>query len=145
MGRRLVIIGAAAGLAASGGCDTVDVGAPLAEVNACRPKQAFFVEQIWPNFLARDYGGKHCYDGGCHDAASGRALVLTPPTSAAAVPLPPDWAAIYRSATEQLRCTNVDASPLLMRPDGRQTHGGEKLIEPNGPEATLVKMWVVAR
>jgi len=126
-------------------CGTVDVGPPLADVNACRPSQAFFVEQIWPNFLNKDYNGKRCSDRSCHDAGSGRQLVLTPPTSAAAVPLPPDWAAVYKSVTEQLLCTNVDSSPLLTRPDGRQTHGGSKLIDPNGAEATLIKMWVVAR
>jgi len=126
-------------------CNTVDVGPPLADVNACRPSPAFFVEQVWPNFLAKDYNGKRCSDRSCHDAGSGRQLVLTPPTSAGAVPLPPDWAVIYRSTTEQLLCTNVESSPLLARPDGRQTHGGMKLIEPNGPEATLVKMWISAR
>src|SRR5207253_5779326 len=46
-------------------CDTVDLGPALADVNACRPSQSFFTEQIWPNFLAKDYGGKHCYDARC--------------------------------------------------------------------------------
>jgi hypothetical protein len=126
-------------------CGTVDVGPPLADVNACRPSQAFFVGQIWPNFLAKDYGGKRCSDRTCHDSGSGRQLRLTMPTSAGTVPLPADWAVLYRSVTEQLLCTNVDSSPLLTRPDGRQTHGGGKLIEPRGAEATLVKMWVSAR
>ena len=49
-----------------------------------RPSQTFFVEQVWPNFLSKDYGGKHCSDASCHDAGSGRQLVLTPPTSATA-------------------------------------------------------------
>jgi len=129
----------------SAACNTVDVGPPLADVNACRPSPSFFVEQIWPNFLSKEFNGKKCSDRSCHDAGSGRQLVLTPPQSAGTVPLPPDWALIYRSTTEQLLCTNVDSSPLLTRPDGRQTHGGSKLIEPNGPEATLVKMWVNAR
>jgi len=128
-----------------GACDTVDVGPPLADVNTCRPSQAFFVEQIWPNFLAKDYAGKRCSNAGCHDAASGRQPALTPPTSPAAVPLPPDWAAVYRSVTEHLLCTDVGSSRLLTRTDGRQTHGGGKLIEPNGAEATLVKMWVGMR
>jgi hypothetical protein len=142
MKRHFPLLGATLLLVA---CDTVDVGPPLADVNACRPKPSFFVEQVWPNFLAKDYGGKRCSDRTCHDSGSGRQLVLTPPTSAGTVPLPPDWALVYRSVTEQLLCTNVDSSPLLTRPDGRQTHGGNKLIEPNGPEATLVKMWVNAR
>ena len=47
--------------AAAVACETVDLGPPPADVNACRPSQAFFIEQIWPNFLAKEYdGGKHC-------------------------------------------------------------------------------------
>jgi hypothetical protein len=140
MRRALVVL-----LLLSAACNTVDVGPPLADVNACRPSPSFFVQQIWPNFLTKDFGGKHCSDRTCHDAGSGRQLVLTAPTSAGMVPLPPDWAVLYKSVTEQLRCSNVSSSPLLARPDGRQTHGGGKLIEPDGAEATLVKMWVEAK
>jgi predicted CxxxxCH...CXXCH cytochrome family protein len=127
------------------GCDTVDIGKPLADVNACRPPVAFFLSDVWPNFLNKTYGDKRCSNAGCHDSGSARQLVLTPPTSMPATPLPPDWAMVYRSVTEQLLCTNVDSSPLLTRPDGRQSHGGGKLIDPEGPEATLVKMWVGGR
>ena len=140
MNRTLLLI-----VVLSAGCNTVDVGPPLADVNACRPSPSFFVEQVWPNFLNKEFNGKRCSDRSCHDASSGRQLVLTPPQSQGTVPLPPDWALVYRSATEQLLCTNVESSPLLTRPDGRQTHGGQKLIDPDGPEATLVKMWVNAR
>jgi hypothetical protein len=121
----------------------VDVGPPLADVNACRPSQAFFAAEVWPNFLSRDYGGKRCSDGGCHDTGSGRQLVLTAPSTPLSAPLPPEWMAVYRSVTQQLLCTNVSSSPLLARPDGRQTHA-VKLIEPDGPEAMLIKMWVTA-
>jgi hypothetical protein len=127
-----------------GACNTVDVGPPLSDVNACRPSRKFFVEQIWPNFLDKDYGGKRCSQGSCHDAGSGRSLKLPMPTSAVTYPLPSDWEAIYKSTTEQLLCTNADASPLLTRPDGRTTHGGGQLIQRDGAEATLVKMWVSA-
>jgi hypothetical protein len=140
MNRTLLLI-----VVLSAACNTVDVGPPLADVNACRPSPSFFVEQVWPNFLNKEFNGKRCSDRSCHDASSGRQLVLTPPQSQGTVPLPPDWALVYRSATEQLLCTNVESSPLLTRPDGRQTHGGQKLIDPDGPEATLVKMWVNAR
>ena len=125
-------------------CGTVDVGPPLADVNACRPSQAFFAAEVWPNFLGRDYGGKRCSDGGCHDSGAGRELVLTPPSTPLASPLPAEWVAVYRSATRQLLCTNVSSSPLLARPDGRQSHA-VKLIEPDGEEAALIKMWVMAR
>jgi hypothetical protein len=126
------------------GCDTVDLGPPPADVNLCHPSQLFFVQQIWPNFLAKDYGGKRCGDARCHDASSGRQLVLPPPTSPApsGLPLPDDWAALYKSTIEQMQCTDVKSSPLLTHPDGEVTHGGGALIAPDGPEVTLVTMWV---
>jgi len=131
----------ALGLAA---CGTVELGETPPEVNACRPSQSFFVTEVWPGFLAKTYSGRRCSDADCHASARGRELVVTPPTSAPAVPLPPDWAALYRSVSQQMLCTNVSASPLLARVDGRQTHGGGKLIEPDRVEATLIKMWVTA-
>ncbi|HJZ88126.1 MAG TPA: hypothetical protein VKN99_23290 [Polyangia bacterium] len=132
----LLILGAA--------CDTVDLGPLPADVNACRPSQQFFLDHVWPEFLAKDYGGKHCYDANCHDAASRQALTIPPPTSPPMVPLPPDWAMVYRSATEQTQCTNAEASALVTHPDGQVTHGGGMLISPTGPEVTIVKMWVTA-
>jgi hypothetical protein len=125
-------------------CDTVDLGATPADVNACRPGQQYFMDHVWPDFLAKDYGGQHCYDARCHDPSSGRLLVLTPPTSAPALPLPADWAALYKSASAQTECTNATASPLVARPDGDQPHGGGMLIAPDGPEVTLVKAWITA-
>jgi hypothetical protein len=140
--------GAAAGaLGALGGCETVDLGSPPADINACRPSQQFFVDQIWPNFLAKDYGGKHCYDSGCHDAAAGRPLTLAQiqPGDVGMVPLTGNWATNYKSATEQMNCSNVKASPLLAFPGGVLNHGGGMLIDPDkGPEALLIQMWVSA-
>ena len=37
---------------------------------------------------------------------------------------------------------NVKASKLLSFPDGVLTHGGGMIIQPDGPEALLVEMWV---
>jgi hypothetical protein len=129
------------GLALS--CDTVDLGTPPPKVNACRPSQAFFLERIWPEFLAKDYGGKHCTDSGCHDAASPRVLRLPMPTSMGALPLPPDWELVYTAAAEQMSCTNAANSMLLNRPSST-SHGGGRLIEPDGAEAMLIKEWVTA-
>jgi hypothetical protein len=126
-------------------CGTVDLGPPPADVNACRPSQKYFYEKIWPEFLNKDYGGKRCADGGCHAPGAPRELILSMPTSTPGLPLPSDWALVYKSVSEQMLCTNVTASPLLARPDGRITHGGGKLIEPEGPEAMVVKMWVTAQ
>jgi hypothetical protein len=125
-------------------CDTVDLGAPPADVNACHPSQQFFYERVWPEFLGKDHGGKHCSDAGCHSASASRVLILPPPTSAGTLPLPADWAAAYQSATKQMFCTNAGASPLVVRPS-RSDHGGGKLIEPDGPESALIREWVAAR
>jgi hypothetical protein len=137
------VIGAAVG--ALGACETVDLGSPPADINACRPSQQFFIDQIWPNFLAKDYNGKHCYDVGCHDMGSGRPLTLVQiqPGDVGMVPLTGNWAMNYRSVTEQMNCTNVKSSALLAFPGGILNHGGGMLIDPDkGPESLLVQMWV---
>jgi hypothetical protein len=140
----LLAAAAGAGAGALGGCTSVDLGEPPADVNACRPSQDFFVNEIWPNFLDKDYGGKKCADSSCHAVSAGRPLSLLMPATPATLPLTLDWAANYRSVTENMQCSNVRSSALLVNPSGQVTHGGGKLIEPNGPEATLIEMWVTA-
>ena len=77
-------------------CETVDLGKPPADINACRPSQAFFTTEIWPNFLTKDYGGKHCCDSTCHGALAPNALDLhqgprlRPDRSEYAAPAPAD-------------------------------------------------------
>ena len=53
-----------------------------------------------------------------------------------------EWAADYMTVTEEMNCSNVAASKLITYPGGINFHGGGKLIEPDGPEATLIKMWI---
>jgi hypothetical protein len=140
-----VLVALAGTLAA--GCSTVDLGDPPADVNACRPSQDFFANGgLWDMFLDKDYGGKHCKDAACHGVGAGRPLSLKAPMTMSPVPLPlpADWMANYISVTEQMQCTNVHSSPLLTNPAGIVTHGGGKLIQPDGPEATLIEMWVTA-
>jgi hypothetical protein len=138
-------IGAVAALFATGpGCDTVALGPPPADVNACRPNQQFFYERVWPEFLGKTFEGKSCGDTGCHDASSARVLVVPAPRSQPGLPLPPDWAAVYKSVTAQMSCTNVAASALLLRPASADHRGG-KLIDPSGPEAAVVRAWVEAQ
>ena len=137
--RFLVATLAACGLATvGGGCQTVDLGDPPADVNACRPSQDFFANEIYPNVLAKTYGGKSCGDGACHGPGNQHALVLvTPP-----MPTPMQLADDYTNAANQMNCANVSASPLLAKPSGLQTHGGGMLFSPTGPEAQLLQMWV---
>jgi hypothetical protein len=134
-----------AALALSGAaCETVELGEPPADINACRPSQQFFAAEIGPNFLFKDYGGKHCYDSTCHGALAPNALDLVLPDLSipAAIPLVNEWAADYMTVTEEMNCSNVASSKLLTYPGGINVHGGGKLIEPDGPEATLIKMWI---
>jgi hypothetical protein len=145
-GALLAVVAAAAVGAALAACDTVDLGAPPADINACRPSQQYFIDAIWPTVLAADYGGRHCYDGGCHDlsAAAFRSLVLVQPSGPGVIPLPMDWAANYKAASEQMSCSNVDASALYLLPSGIQPHGGGMLFKPDDPQALAIKMWVAA-
>jgi len=131
---RLAVICALGG--ALVGCQTVDLGDPPADVNACRPSQAFFESDIYPNVLSKDYGGKTCGDPACHGPGNQHALLLVSPTT------PMQWADDYISAANQMNCANVSASRLLAKPSGLQTHGGGMLFSPTGPEAQLLEMWV---
>lgn len=128
-----------AGLA--GGCDTVDLGTPPADVNACTPSQMWFVDQIWPNFLGKDYNGRHCYDSDCH-GNSNTPLTLVNPVEAGSLPLPADWASNYKAAASEMNCADVLDSALLLLPENVQVHGGNQLIMKGGPEEMLVQQWV---
>jgi hypothetical protein len=148
VGFTAVALLAAAAALGGGACSSVDLGSPPADVNACRPDQTYFVKTIWPDVLAQDYNGKHCYDSGCHDQGSGRPLTLVVPADpmpplGAGTTLPADWMADYLSASEQMQCSSPAGSELLTRPDGERTHGGGKLFEPTGTEAGLILMWVM--
>src|SRR4051794_3763134 len=112
----LVVQAAVAAAGALPACGTVGLGSPPAGGNACPPSEKFFVEKIWPEFLERDYGGKHCYDGGCHGTGSARLMILGPPSSSPTLPLAPEWMAVYQAVSEQMLCMSASASPLLERP-----------------------------
>jgi hypothetical protein len=135
-----------------GACQTVDLGAPPADINACRPSQSYFVSDVWPKVLSTDYGGKHCFDSSCHDTASakgGLGLIANPmpmldPTMPAPLPLPDDWAKNYRATTEQMSCSDVTASNLIVYPTATHAHGGGKLFDSNSAEAQTIEMWVTA-
>jgi hypothetical protein len=140
--RLWLLLAAVAPALAVAACETVDLGEPPADINACRPSQQFFIDEIWPNFLSKDYGGKHCYDSTCHGALAPNALDLTDPMTAGTIPLMGFWATNYMTVTEEMNCSNVASSKLIEYPADIRVHGGGKLIEPDGPEATLIKMWI---
>jgi hypothetical protein len=146
---RVVLVAGLAALGATAGCQTVDLGSPPADVNACEPSQQFFIDQIWPNFLGQTYANNvHCYDVGCHDPGQGRQLALTNPIEPGVLPLPMDWANNYASATSLMNCADPASSALLLIPEGGQAHGGGTLIMPSTPEGmtivSAITMWVSA-
>ena len=138
------------------GCYTVDLGEPPADINACRPSQSYFVygtasdggtnKGIWQDVLNKDYGGRKCHDSNCHGPGATNSLRLTvptcvPPACMPPIPLTAEWADNYRATAEQMNCSNVAASRLLALPSGLQSHGGNKLFEPNGTEADVIIGW----
>jgi hypothetical protein len=147
--RRAALAFSAAAALAVAACQTVDLGTPPADVNACRPSQAYFVK-LWGDVLSKDYGGKKCSDATCHDPTTGRPLSLIPnpqpaldPTNPT-LPLPDQWAKNYRSAAEQMSCTNVGASNLIIYPTATRPHGGGRLFAPGSPEELEIHDWVTA-
>jgi hypothetical protein len=133
-------------LLGAGGCQTVDLGAPPADVNLCEPGQMFFLTQIWPNFLGQDYNGVHCYDSNCHGPNPKGALALINSTEPMTLPLQMEWAANYTSASHLMNCSDPVDSRLIALPEGKQTHGGGMLIDPNSPQGmqinALLSMWI---
>lgn len=127
-------------------CSTVYLDPAPADVNACRPSQMFFATRIWPEFLGQNYGGKTCSDSRCHDATGSGSLYAVMPASVPSYPFAAqsDWERTYLSVTSKMICTNVRGSRLYTDPAGLRPHFGGKLIEPEGPEAALLEMWVAA-
>jgi len=136
-----------AALFGAAGCQTVDLGAPPADVNACEPGQMWFLSQVWPNFLGQTYTGNvHCYDANCHGPNPKGQLALINSTQPMTFPLQPDWAANYASASQLMNCADPLDSRLLILPEGLQTHGGGMLIDPTSTQgmqiASILTMWV---
>ena len=147
MVRCMVAAGAIALCAA--GCSSVDLGTPPADVNACRPGQQFFVDEIWPNVIDKSYNGKKCSDSGCHGPATTTRLRFVPVPPPQAPPLPPvpvplvgEWAANYIFASESMQCTNAMGSGLYLKPTNQVVHSGGKLFERDSLEAAAILMWV---
>lgn len=156
---------AAAPALVGAGCETVNLGNPPADINACRPSQDYYVGNptatdggqnggIWSNVLDHDYGGgKKCTNTACHGAGSTNSLKLMTPTGCippapgcvVPIPLTQEWAANYRATAEQMNCSNVTASRLLASPGGLVPHGGQMLFDATtSPEAQLIIGWVGA-
>ncbi|HEX3901719.1 MAG TPA: hypothetical protein VH853_02650 [Polyangia bacterium] len=149
------MLAAASLLGAASGCETVDLGAPPADVNVCEPGQQYFVSTIWPMFLGQTYNGKHCFDSTCHGSGTRTPMTLTDITMSIAGlpmpppnPLPPDILNDYTQASQQMNCSDVPDSKLLIFPENIQIHGGGQLIDPASQQAkdtlTALEAWVAS-
>ena len=147
-------------------CQTVDLGEPPSDINACRPSQSYFVygpnadagvsdggtnQGIWTDILSHDFGGKHCIDQACHGSASTNSLKLTMPgclpNTGCSIPIPltMEWADNYRAATEQMNCSSVMSSKLLAEPTGiLPGHAGGILFSTTSSQADVIIGWVGA-
>lgn len=148
-----------AGLVAGGligACQTVDLGSPPADIDACHPSEIFFVQRVWPDVLSASYGGKHCADSQCHGVGNQTPLtfIATPqppmqaatmamPSPAVTLPLPDDWAANYLAASQEMNCDDPTASKLITTPTS-PTHGGGVLFATTAMEVVELTAWVTA-
>jgi|KBSMisStandDraft_5_1062788.scaffolds.fasta_scaffold1114519_2 hypothetical protein len=168
MRRSLLIVGGPLLLAVA--CQTVDLGQPPSDINACRPSETYYVYGpsadagvgdagtnggIWTDVLTKEFNvsgtTRHCNDQACHGSGSTNSLRLslpgclpTDPNCTIPIPLTMEWADNYRATSEQMNCANVMSSKLIALPGGIQPHGGGKLFEPDGPEASIIIGWVGA-
>ncbi len=152
---RLLLLAAASLLGGAFGCQTVDLGAPPADVNICEPGQQYFVTTIWPMFLGLEYNGKHCFDSSCHGLGTLTQMTLTDITAEIAAlptplpnPLPQDILDDYTQASQQMSCSDAPDSRLLTFPENIQVHGGGELIDPSSQQAkdlvTTLQAWVTS-
>jgi len=137
-----------------GACETVDLGSPPADVNACRPSQIYFVNHIWFGVLDTPYGTKRCSDAQCHGVGTQTAFTLianpqppmTAPTMAnpdppVTLPLSDDWSNNYRAASQEMNCDDPTASQLVLTPTS-PTHGGGMLFSTTSMEVLEIEKWV---
>ena len=135
-------------LVVAGACSLVDLGDPPADVNACRPSQEIFVNEVWPNYLTKSYGGKTCADASCHGSPNLSPQFVRDPKTPNPVTFPllggSDWYANYAAASRDMNCSDVTGSPLYTMPSGIQaSHGGGMLFAPGGEEFELLQHWVM--
>jgi hypothetical protein len=115
------------------GCPTVDLGDTPPDIGQCRPDRQYYIDVIWPRYLAPATAARSCVAAsGCHEAQSGRsALRLSTAT-------PVDHDRNYQVVTRFLNCSTPLASELLTKPlAGIEVHQGGDIF-PNAMDAAVV-------
>ncbi len=119
------------------GCPTVDLGDQPADVGQCRPDKTYFVDVLWPKFIAPADVNRSCVGkSGCHAATTGRsALRLTVN--------PVNYDTNYQVITRFLNCQSPSNSPLLTKPlAGMDAHlGGDIFLSTSDPAVADFEGW----
>lgn len=137
LGRRAKVAGAA--LAASAlllglaGCPTVDLGDSPPDVGLCRPDRQYYIDVIWPRFLAPAQTARSCVGAiGCHDSQTGRSALRLSGN------VPADHDRNYQVVTRFLNCSTPMASELLTKPlAGIEAHQGGDIF-PSATDAAVL-------
>ena len=122
-------------LALLAGCPTVDLGDTPTEIGLCNPAggEAYFEQQIWPNYVIRNGAATSCAKVGCH-VAGGNGLDF---------PAQVDYPAAYRRSQIYLNCGSPEASLFLTKPlAGIDAHsGGDIFPDTNDPAVQIFLAW----
>lgn len=120
-------------LAALAGCPTVDLGDSPPDVGLCRPDRQYYIDVIWPRFLAPAQAARSCVGAiGCHESQSGRSALRL------STNVPADHDRNYQVVTRFLNCSTPLASELLTKPlAGVEAHQGGDIF-PNSTDAAVI-------
>ncbi len=115
------------------GCPTVDLGDTPPDIGQCRPDRQYYIDVIWPRYLAPAAAPRSCVAAsGCHEAQSGRSALRL------STALPIDHDGNYQIVTRFLNCSTPSASQLLTKPlAGIEAHQGGDLF-PNSNDAAVI-------
>lgn len=132
-GQRLALTVALCCLFFCAGCPTVDLGDTPPDIGQCRPDRQYYIDVIWPRFLAPAQPTRSCVAAaGCHDAQSGRSALRLSTVA------PIEHDRNYQVVTRFLNCSTPLASELLTKPlAGIEAHQGGDIF-PSSADAAVV-------
>jgi hypothetical protein len=111
----------------------VDLGDTPPDIGQCRPDRQYYIDVIWPRYLAPATAARSCVAAsGCHEAQSGRSALRL------SIATPVDHDRNYQVVTRFLNCSTPLASELLTKPlAGIEAHQGGDIF-PNATDAAVV-------
>lgn len=134
----LWVVGSLVALLTLSGCPTVDLGDTPPDIGQCRPDRQYYIDVIWPNYLAPTVAARSCVAAnGCHDSVSGRSALRL------SVAQPVDHDRNYQVVTRFLNCSTPLSSELLTKPlAGMEAHqGGDIFPALTDPSVMQFEAW----